>query len=81
MKYQVTVTRTEYAVIDVEADSEEEAAEIGVIEATEEYDSQVWETTAIDTHVKESDEDEEEEEEELDPEDNHDPYFNRYRKD
>lgn len=63
MKYQVTVTRTEFALVDVEADSEEEAEEEAYTEATENYEGQCWETTSIDTEAKEQDD----EDEELDP--------------
>lgn len=63
MRYQVTVTRTESAVIEVEADDEEGAEQKGYAEAIEDYESQVWETMSIDVTVKEGEGDEEEDEE------------------
>jgi hypothetical protein len=64
MRYQVTVTRTESAVVEVEADNEEDAEQKGYADAIEDYDSQVWETMSIDVAVKENGEDDEGEEDE-----------------
>lgn len=63
MKYTVTVTRTEWAEIDVEADSEEEAKEAAYLKAVDNYEDQCWETSSMDAFAEEGDEDDEEEEE------------------
>lgn len=55
MKYVVTVTRTEYAEVAVEADDVEEAKDLAYEEAIElDPDSQVWETISIDLSAEEN---------------------------
>jgi hypothetical protein len=56
MKYTVTVSRTEWAEIDVIADSEEEAIEAATLEAIDNCEDQCWETSSIDAVAGEGEE-------------------------
>jgi hypothetical protein len=54
VKYTVYVTRSEGCAVEVEAETEEEAEELGLAEAIERYGDQVWETVDIRVDVEEN---------------------------